>query len=168
MTTTTTPLQVSAQAVEQLIRKDIETSKRLATLLTKEQTALKERSHNILRELLSEKQTLMAKLESNANPRSRWAGFLAERSQLSQEQCWARLLKELNSDLLPNLWQEFEDAIKQCKVQNEVNGKVISRSQSTLKQLLGVLRGQYIESPKLYNSAGTAQSQNLSHTVVKA
>lgn len=168
MNTTNTPLQVSAQAVEQLIRKDIDTSEQLTALLTREQTALKERAHNTLRELLSEKQTLMAKLESNANQRSRWASFLAERSQLTQEQCWERLLKELNSELLPNLWCEFEEKIKECRRQNDVNGKVISRSQSTLKQLLGVLRGQYIESPKLYNATGTAHSQNLSHTVVKA
>lgn len=168
MSTTPSPLQVSAQAVEQLIRQDIRSAESLSELLYQEQQALKSRSHNQLTAILSEKQALLARLESSAGQRSNWINFLVKHSQLTAEQCWQRLLNELNSELLPQLWQEFEEKISTCKQSNEINGKAISRGQRTLKQLLGILRGQHMETAKLYNATGETHSGRISRTVVKA
>lgn len=168
MTTAASPVQVSAQAVEQQIRQDIRIAETLSTLLDKEQEALAIRSQNELGKILTEKQALLARLENSAQQRSKWVNFLVQHSKLSTQECWDRLLKELDANTLPPLWQEFQSKISSCQERNEINGKAISRGQRTLKQLLGILRGQHIESPKLYNSLGDTQGNSISRTVVKA
>ena len=164
---TATPA-VSAQAVEQLLNRDIGFAKKLLELLEQEHKALNSRSSEQLHQLLTEKQGLMAQFEQSATQRSRWVGFLMERTGLSTEECWEKLLTELDSSSLPQLWQEFQKLINECKQHNEINGKMIARGQKTLKQLLTIMRGQSVEAPELYNASGSTQSQNLSHTVVKA
>lgn len=167
MTATTSPVQVSAQAVEQMIRKDITSADALAKLLTHEHEVLQSRDHQGLSALLERKQALMAQLEQNARQRSGWIKFLAERTRLPAEQCWERLLQELANPEVSELWQQFQGKIKDCKNANEINGKMISRGQRTLKQLLGIIRGQQVQNPKLYTAAGDTRTQNQSHTVIK-
>jgi len=110
----------------------------------------------------------MAKLEASAKQRGGWISFLAERTGMAPKDCWLRLLEELKDPALIPLWEEFQLKLNECKEHNDINGKIISRGQKTLKQLLGLLRGQSMEAPRLYNSSGDAHQHNTTHTVIKA
>ncbi len=161
-------VQVSAQSVRQLIEDDTRTAEALATLLQEEHQLLQQREHTRLTEILGNKQAHMAKLEHNAQQRGKWVKFLMERTQLSREACWERLLNELQDPELPALWQTFQDKVDACKALNDTNGKLIARGQRTLKQLLGIMRGQTVAPAKLYTASGDTHTANASHTVVKA
>lgn len=172
MTTNLSPsnpsLQVSANAVQQLLEQDITTATALLSLLQEEHEVLQQRDHVRLGSLINDKQALMAVLEQNAKQRSVWVRFLVERTQLSNEACWERLLNELDSAQLPPLWHQVQTVIAECKTHNELNGKMIARGQKTLKQLTGLMRGQSVEAPSLYTASGSTQTAAHSHTVVKA
>lgn len=160
--------QVSASAVQQLLEQDITNATALLALLQEEHDVLQQRDHARLGILIHDKQTLMAALEQNASQRSAWVRFLVERTQLSSEACWERLLNELDSVQLPPLWTQLQAVIAECKTHNEVNGKMIARGQKTLQQLTGLMRGQSVEAPSLYTASGNTQARTHSHTVVKA
>lgn len=161
-------VNVSAQAVRQLIEQDILVAQQLAKLLEQEHQTLQTRDSEQLNHVVVEKQHCMAKLETSAKQRGGWISFLAERTGMAPKDCWLRLLEELKDPALLPLWQDFQLKLNECKAHNEINGKIISRGQKTLKQLLGLLRGQNIETPRLYNASGGAHQQNASHTVIKA
>ena len=161
-------VNVSAQAVRQLIEQDIQTAKLLSDLLQQEHQILQQRDANQLNRIVAEKQHCMAKLEQSAKQRGGWINFLVERTGLTPSECWNRLLEELKDPELKTLWSELQELLNDCKQHNDVNGKIITRGQKTLKQLLGILRGQSMETPKLYTASGDAHSHKASHTVVKA
>lgn len=160
--------QVSAPAVQQLLEQDINTATALLALLQEEHEVLEQRDHLRLGKLINDKQTLMAALEHNAKQRSVWVRFLVERTQLSNEACWERLLNELDGVQLPPLWQQLQTVIAECKTHNELNGKMIALGQRTLKQLTGLMRGQSVETADLYTASGGTESRKHNHTVVKA
>lgn len=160
--------QVSASAVQQLLDQDIATATSLLTLLQEEHEVLQQRDHARLGTLINDKQALMALLEQNATQRSAWVRFLVERTQLSNEACWERLLNELDGVQLPPLWNQLQAIIADCKTHNDLNGKMIARGQKTLQQLTGLMRGQSTEAPSLYTASGSTQARTHSHTVVKA
>lgn len=164
----TASTNVSAPAVQQLISQDIQTSGALLKLLKEEHQVLQQRDHTRLGSLIGEKQVLMAQLEQSAKQRSGWVNFLVQRTRLSNEVCWDRLLQELDAVTLPPLWKEFQDLVEDCKKHNDLNGKMIARGQKTLQKLMGLMRGQTVEPSNLYTAKGSTQSQNSSHTVVKA
>lgn len=160
--------QLSVDAVRQLLEQDILTAQALLALLQEEHVVLEQRDHGRLGMLINEKQALMATLEQNISQRSVWVRFLVERTQLSNEVCWERLLNELDGVQLPPLWSQVQALVAECKTHNELNGKMIARGQRTLKQLTGLVRGQTTEAPSLYTASGSTQTRTHSHTVVKA
>ncbi len=161
-------INVSAQAVRQLIEQDILVAQQLSKLLEQEHQVLQSRDSEQLNRVVAEKQHCMARLEGSAKQRGGWISFLAERTGMAPKDCWLRLLEELKDPALLPLWEEFQLKLNDCKAHNDVNGKIISRGQKTLKQLLGLLRGQSIDTPRLYNASGDAHQHNASHTVIKA
>ncbi len=161
-------VNVSAQAVRQLIEQDIQTAKQLSSLLQKEHDCLQQRDSRELNLIVVDKQHCMSKLERSAQQRGGWINFLSERTGMPPSDCWQRLLQELKDPELVTLWSSFQEALEDCKQHNNVNGKIIARGQKTLKQLLGILRGQSVEPAKLYNASGSAHSHGASHTIIKA
>lgn len=159
---------LTPQAIERLLSTDISVARRLIELLQEENDALISRDRANLDTLITEKQQLMEKLDFNSNQRSRWIKPMVDSSGKPQEECWQQLVESLDDGSLTPLWQEFQDLINDCKQHNERNGKLISRGQNTLRQLLAIFRGQYVDAPKLYTASGATQSNSQSHTVTKA
>ncbi|MBU3071143.1 flagellar protein FlgN [Aestuariicella sp. G3-2] len=164
----TASANVSAPAVQQLLSQDIQTAGSLLVLLKEEHQILQQRDHTRLGTLVGEKQVLMAKLEQSTRQRSAWVNFLVQRTGMSNEVCWNRLLNELDPVQLPPLWNELQALINECKQHNDLNGKMIARGQKTLQKLMGLMRGQMIEPANLYTAKGSTQTHSNSHTVVKA
>ena len=162
------PATISAKAVERLLHADIAVATRLIELLDEENDALISRDRQGLESLITEKQQLMEKLEFSSKQRSRWVQPLVASSGLPLEQCWEQVLQQLDDKALTASWEQFQQLVERCKQANERNGKLIARGRSTLRQLLSIFRGQYVEAPKLYTASGTTQSGNQSHTVTKA
>ena len=160
-------IQVSARTVEQALRQDILDCGTLKALLEQELQLLNDRNSRELQPLINQKQDLMTRLEQSAGQRSQWTRFLVERTGQSTEECWQALLDQLDNPDLHQLWQELNTALRDCQTANEVNGKIIKRGQSTLRQLLSILRGQCVDTPHLYTSSGDTRGQNPSHTVIK-
>ncbi len=161
-------VNVSAQAVRQLIEQDIQTTERLSTLLQQEHNSLQQRDSQELNRIVADKQYCMTKLEQSAKQRGGWITFLVERTGMTPNESWKRLLEELKDPELPQLWDQLQESLINCKQHNEVNGKIITRGHKTLKQLLGILRGKSVETPRLYNASGDTSAQGQSHTVIKA
>lgn len=159
--------QVSATTVEQLLQQDLAACRQLAELLDEELEALNGREQRQLQSLIAQKQDLLNNLEHSANLRQQWTRFLSERLNRPTEECWELLLEQLEAPQLLTQWQELKGLLAQCKQKNETNGKIIHRGQQTLRKLLGILRGQSIETPNLYNARGATSGSGGSHTVVK-
>src|SRR5690606_20887502 len=64
-------------------------------------------------------------------------------------------------------WQRLIVEFEECQTLNEINGKMITRSQQTLNHLLNLLRGK-VAGASLYTAQGLKDEKTSSFTVAKA
>lgn len=142
------PQPVSSTELEQHIQQDIKSCEILLQLLHAERDALKERQLDLLEDIIQNKAEHLLSLEKSANLRAQWLAD-PQAASATLEQRWATLLAKQAPHLQP-LWQKLRDLLQTCQSENEVNGKMLGRSQQTLNRVLGLLRGQDT-SPNLYS-----------------
>lgn len=158
--------------VQELIAHDLASANELLTLLETENEALLSRDRDRISDILTRKQDLMITLEANAQLRESW--LLNSYPQLQntnsdeKKPYWEEFLKYLGGPLLIQQWAQLRDTVQECKLMNDKNGKVISRSRQTIGQLLDIVRGKSINAPKLYTAKGSTKAQNYSQSVTKA
>ncbi len=150
---------LNAQSLQQHIVHDKQVCTQLLTLLQKEQEALKERDADTVDSLLEQKLPLLEKLEFSARQRQEW---LKAREQQGEGASWAVMLDELNQSPLTEAWAEVKSLYKKVREQNEMNGKLLSRHQSTVNRMLDILRGTS-SSPNLYNASGYSSGRASSN-----
>ncbi|MCV6620875.1 MAG: flagellar protein FlgN [Cellvibrionaceae bacterium] len=147
----------SSMAIADLVDQDLTSSLALLHLLEKEQEALQERDHEYLRELLEEKTALLNTLDSGSLQR---AEILKELQQPNDQFAWESLIEAMGDDDLKDHWQSLKDTIAQCQQLNEINGKIIARSQQTVRSLMQLIRGEDGKQG-LYNASGTTNRSGL-------
>ena len=155
---------INAQNVESLIQNDIATCKALLELLDKEQEALKKRDSDELAQILENKAPYLASLEQSAQTRNQWAQASTPEDA---PDAWKKMLNELKNTEVKTLWSSLKELFEQCKIKNEVNGKMLIRNQQAFGRLLDILRGQNT-AKNLYNAAGESSGGSRSQIVGKA
>lgn len=145
--------QVTSSELEQHITRDIESCKILLQLLHAERDALSERQLDLLEDILQNKAEHLQSLESSAQQRAQWLGSSGPGGPPLDHR-WNNLLADHAPHLQPH-WKNLRDLLQTCQAENEVNGKMLGRSQQTLNRVLGLLRGQN-DAPTLY---GTKKAQ---------
>lgn len=156
----------SPDHVRQMLTQDTETIETLQQALQSEREALEQRNLEALPPLIETKNQAMAALGQHALERQSWL----DAAQLPHNhQGWQQWLTQ-RPDTREQLesWQALADRFEHCRALNDINGKIIHRSQQTLGTLLDVLRGQSNDGPSLYNAQGRSGSQGGSQTLVKA
>lgn len=137
--------------IQSLLEEDVKACNALLQLLEQERSALKERNHEQLEAIIHTKAHHLQHLENSAKIRSEWA-HLYQSSEQNPEEKWRSIMDE-QAPTTVKLWQELKQLLQQCRQENEVNGKILSRNQKTFSRLMSILRGQ-TGSTSLYTNKG--------------
>lgn len=156
--------QISAAMVEQLIAHDIAACQNLLALLEQEQEALKNRDAEKLGEIVEGKLSPLKTLEESAKKRTQWtqAASLQEASK-----SWDKMLDDLKNSKLKENWTLLKTLTEECRVKNEINGKILVRNQQVYGRLVDLVRGQ-TAAPNLYNAVGESTNRHYSNKVGEA
>ncbi len=107
---------------------------------------------------------LLGKLDQSAKLRSQWLQQLGLKASADD---WENLVLKQQDPSLTVRFQALNDSIKNCRELNEVNGRLIGRSQQTLAKLLNIMRGTQA-TPQLYGSDGSTQNRSESRCFTQA
>lgn len=158
-------MSVNPALVQQMLEQDTHAACELLKLLNQESDVLKQRDHEALQVLINEKSDHIALLEAHAAERN---ALLKSLELPADSQGWLAFL-QADPQLAPlkSGYDSLNITLTQCRERNEINGKLIGRSQQTLRKLLDLVKGQ---SPNadLYTATGTTSQSGLSNTVAKA
>ncbi len=157
-------ISVTAQQIETQIAGDINACETLIQLLDKEQEALRERDPEQLAEIIEAKIPPLSQLENSANVRAKWS---IESCGESSVDAWQEILQQTNQTKLKDDWNKLKGLTQECKMKNEVNGKLLIRNQQVYGRLLDLLRGQQ-HNTNLYTSNGSSTGLNNSNKVGEA
>lgn len=155
------PLQTN---INQLITLDLQHSTRLEEVLREERLTLQKRDQQRLSDLIEEKERLLSKLDQSAKLRVQW---LQQLGLLASAEAWETLVRQQQDPALTERYKALNDSVKNCRELNEVNGRLIGRSQQTLAKLLNIMRGTQA-SPQLYGSDGSTQNRSESRCFTQA
>lgn len=125
-------------------------SEQLKNILHKEFETLNQQNFDQLMSLTSKKQSLLAELEA----------FEQQRLQLSSAYASFNdyLLQQADSKELLKQWEMIRQQLKDCREQNEINGRLLQKKQQLSSEMLGLLSGnQQDNSPATYEADGTQQ-----------
>jgi len=156
----------SPELVSAMLTQDQSDIEQLQQLLDSEREALAQRDHAALPELIERKSRCLSALGEHALQRQNW---LRAAGLSCDHQGWLNWLEHSRETRAQrDDWEALAEAFRQCREQNEINGKIIARAQHTLGRLLDVMRGQQEGAPELYNAKGRAGNAGGSGTLIKA
>ena len=150
--------------IAKIIEQELQAANNLLSLLKQESEALSQRDITQLGTIIERKSQELVSLDQ----------ALRQRQQLMQSQKlpmdvkhWRLLLSRCRDERLMSQWQQLEDNIKLCKKENEVNGKLLARSQRVINRLTAVLKGQSADTA-LYNHKGNHNAGKRTLTYAQA
>ncbi|WP_347329498.1 flagella synthesis protein FlgN [Marinimicrobium locisalis] len=156
----------SSEQVSQMLAQDIQSIEQLQQTLEQERAALEQRDLSALPPVIEAKNQLMAALGEHALQRQAWLDSTGLSRDHEGWQQWLKQRPETASQV--EEWQHLAERFAHCRELNEINGKIIHRSQQTLGQMLNLMRGQNNEGPSLYDARGHSGSSGGSQTLGKA
>jgi flagella synthesis protein FlgN len=138
---------------------------KLFELLAEEQKQLETQNIDKISELLKEKSSVLSQLEQSAERRLALFGIKVihrHQAQLFEQQIQ-------NDERLIPLWNKLKDAMKRCKLQNEINGRIIELSQKSIDRTINLFK-QSLRPQNLttYTAKGLAQQTPLHIRSAKA
>ncbi len=146
------------------VEADIHACEQLLKLMASERDALKDRDMDALQTIIDDKSHNLQLLEDHAKERTRWAALSNPHQPI--ENAWLDILKTNCPEMVPR-WDSLKDTLIQCRAQNEVNGKLLSRNQQIFTRLLNAVRGQ-VEPSNLYTANGAKSAHGASHNIGEA
>ena len=156
-----TPLD---QSIQSALDADLSEVKQLLALLQDEQAAMETRDRTALGAIVEAKTACLIRIEQQARTRYQ---LLQSLQRSTDETSWKMLVEEQVSPDIQKIWKELLHTLDQCRHHNEVNGRMISRGQQTLHNLLSIIRGQ-VDPPGLYNQRGGTETQQSGHSFTSA
>lgn len=158
-------MSLDINALRQMLAQDSTAITHLKQLLIQERELLEQRKQDGLQEIIQQKANIVDQLNSSAKIRQQILTALALPANASG---WDIFLQR-NTITLPlrDEWKSLIAEFEECQTMNDVNGKLIARSQQTLNHLLNLLRGK-VAAPSLYTAQGTQTQYTSSYTVAKA
>jgi flagellar biosynthesis protein FlgN len=143
------------QQLEQILLAEEQQAAELVTLLEQERDALAQRDANSLLQVVAEKESSLAQLDSFASER---ASLLQQAGYSPDRDGFLAMLDGEPSGCLQERWQAVETLLKRCRQQNQINGKMLDISQVQTRQLLSVLLGRENGGNELYDQNGNAST----------
>jgi len=158
-------MSLDITALREMIAQDSAALAQLKQLLTYEREQLEQRKQDELPKIIEKKSVLVDQLSTSAKQRQH---ILTTLGLPSNAAGWDTFLQR-NAATLPlcNDWKLLIAEFEECQKMNDINGKMIARSQQTLNHLLDLLRGK-VAAPSLYTAQGTKTQNTSSYTVAKA
>lgn len=150
------------QAVADLIDQDISLSQQFVSLLQGEREALDQRDYQRFQQLLAEKQPLLALLEQHSQQRKQQLQAMG----LETEAATLELLQQ-QSPATADKWRQLEKLWLQCQQLNNDNQQAVQRTQKTVQQLLGILRGKDT-STQTYDQQGSTRNSGGGRSISNA
>ena len=151
--------------LHEMLAQDAAAIAQLKQLLEQERGLLEQRKQEELPPIIEQKSMLADQLNQTARQRQ----HILEAVDLpATAQGWDLFLQRNASTMsLINDWRMLVAEFEACKKMNEINGKMVARSQQTLNHLLDLLRGKGV-APSLYTAQGMKAQYTSSYTVAKA
>ena len=158
-------MSLNIELLTEMLSQDATALLNLKNLLEQERAQLVARKREALPEIIEQKSRLLDILNLNTQRRQE----VLQASGLSANAAgWEEFLVQNNAPAeLRVKWQEITQEFASCQQLNTINGKMITRSQQTLNQLLNLLRGK-VPSPSLYDAHGAKAQIASSYTIAKA
>lgn len=151
--------------LRQMLAQDTTAIQQLKQLLIDEREYLTQRKQEELGIVAEQKAILVGQLGHNSKQRQT---ILKALNLPTNAQGWDLFLQR-NTTTLPlrEEWQRLVAEFEECQAMNDMNGKLIARSQQTLTHLLNLFRGK-VASASLYTAQGLKDERSSSFTVAKA
>lgn len=160
---------MSLTQLQQLITDDIQHYQLLQQILMQEQEALKLCQAEPIKELLKRKTTLLTQAQQNANLRSKiMTGMQFEANESGFTRLLSCLTDQKQANQLREDWNLLQGLLKECQTHNSVNGKILQRTQQTVKRFLGIYRGQEQSGASLYNRSGNLSNRASQYCLAQA
>lgn len=158
-------MSLDITALRQMLAQDSAALSQLKQLLTRERELLEQRKQEGLQEIIEQKAAVVDHLNNSSKIRNQILNTLGLATNASG---WDTFLQRNTATLpLRDDWKNLVNDFEECQKMNDVNGKMIARSQQTLNHLLNLLRGK-VAAPSLYTAQGTQTQYTSSYTVAKA
>lgn len=158
-------MSLDISLLRQMHAQDSAAVSQLKELLTQERAQLVERKQDQLAAIVEQKSILVDQLNHNSKQRQQ---ILSTLNLPTNATGWDLFLQRNTATLpLREDWKLLISEFEDCQKMNDINGKIIARSQQTLHHLLNLLRGK-VASPSLYTAQGMKTQQTSSYTVAKA
>lgn len=158
-------MSLDINSLRQMIAQDFAAVSQLKQLLVQERSLLEQRKQNELQAIIDQKIALVDQLNTNAKQRQQILNTLGLPTNANG---WDLFLqRNVATQPLRDDWKIVVSEFEECQKMNDINGKMVARSQQTLNHLLGLLRGKGA-SPSLYNAQGAKTQYSSSYTVAKA
>lgn len=157
-----TPL--SPVQVQELLDNETHNLQQLQEILLSERDALTHRDSERLQQQLSHKTLVLEALSNNAQTRQH---LLQQAGYKNDPANWRSALAQLDrqhSQQFAIIWQQIETKLRQCQLENDINAKIVARTQYSVGQILDALRGR-LGQPKLYNQKGYAGASGANQSL---
>ena len=156
--------QITLEQIEQQISGDIKACEALLELLNKEQQALKTREAETLEAIIKDKAIHLSLLEQSAATRQQWSEM---QGVAGNADAWKTMLEDSKQPKLSESWQQLKALMQACRDANEINGKLLTRSEEIFTRVSGILRGQN-QRVSLYGASGRTTGGTNSQKVGEA
>lgn len=158
-------MSLNVTSLREMIAQDSAALAQLKQLLALEREQLEQRKQDELPRIVEQKAILLEQLNNSAKQRQQ---ILTTLGLPANANGWDLFLqRNTTTQPLLNDWKMLVSDFEDCQKMNDVNGKMIARSQQTLSHLLSLLRGK-VPAPSLYTAQGTKTQHTASYTVAKA
>lgn len=158
-------MSLDINLLRQMHAQDSSAIQQLKQLLIIEREQLAQRKQEQLSSIAEQKTVLVDQLNHNTKQRT---AVLKALNLQTNAQGWDLFLQRNTATLpLREEWQQLITEFEECQELNDINGKLIARSQQTLNHLLNLLRGK-VATASLYTAQGLKSEQTSSFTVAKA
>ncbi len=150
-------MAITVPAVQELLNSDLSQATRLAELLKAERQQLEQRDSEKLRATVEAKLLLLQDMEKNEITRRNLIQLNGHKDDPITG--WSQLLDELqpnNDNHLQSTWAKIKTQLAECEKLNQINNKIVNRTQKSVGRLLSILKGQN-EPAEVYSKKGQTQ-----------
>ncbi|UTA49454.1 flagellar protein FlgN [Simiduia sp. 21SJ11W-1] len=150
--------------IAKVIEQELRAATQLLALLSQETDALSQRNLGALSSIIEKKSQELVALDQAARRRR---ALLTDQKLPVDDKHWRLLLSRCRDEKLLHQWHAIEENILACKRENEINGKLLARSQRAVNRLMGALKGQSADT-SLYNNKGNHNAGKQALTYAQA
>lgn len=151
-----------------LIKDDITNLGQLHNILEQERLALEKNHSQQLTVITEEKTKSLNEIERNHQMRSDLLHSSGYSNNPDGIKSYLDSLTLINADSFKKQWGIMLEKLQSCMEMNDLNGKIIHRSQQQVTHMLSIMRGQ-VHNPSLYNEYGsTSAKSSFQRAITKA